>query len=174
MERFTFKDRPNNQRMQVTVDQYAKSSNSEQALLFLDLQWTYREMQKAYDQVLAQYGLSESKFIILMFLNSAEENSLLPSELAEKLGASRATITKLLNSMEKEHWVKKIPSLIDKRAVQIQMTDQGKEVLEAFLPDNFEFVNTLTEELSEEEIDQFFYLLNKIKQGTTKLTKEME
>ena len=162
MERFTFKDRPNNQRMQVTVDQYAKSSNSEQALLFLDLQWTYREMQKAYDQVLAQYGLSESKFIILMFLNS------------EKLGASRATITKLLNSMEKEQWVKKNPSLIDKRAVQIQMTDQGKEVLEAFLPDNFEFVNTLTEELSEEEIDQFFYLLNKIKQGTTKLTKEME
>lgn len=174
MENFTFKDRPDNQRIQLTIDQYAESSDSTLASLFMDFQWTYREMQKAYDGVLDVYGLSESKFIILMFLERAEEHLLMPSELAEKLGASRATITKLVNNMERDQLIKKIPSALDKRAVQVQMTEKGAEVLAEFLPRNFEATKILLEQLTEEEINQFTYLLNKIKQGTANLIKEME
>lgn len=174
MENFTFKDRPDNQRIQLTIDHYAESSDSTIASLFLDFQWTFREMQKAYDSVLEQYGLSESKFIILMFLERAADHSLMPSELADKLGASRATITKLVNNMERAGMIQKIPSPTDKRAVQVQLTDTGKDVLTKFLPKNFEAVNILLEQLDEEEIEQFFHLLNKIKQGTSNLTKEME
>ena len=174
MENFTFKDRPDNQRIQLTIDHYVESSDSTIASLFLDFQWTFREMQKAYDSVLEQYGLSESKFIILMFLERAVDHSLMPSELADKLGASRATITKLVNNMERAGMIQKIPSLTDKRAVQVQLTDTGKDVLTKFLPKNFEAVNILLEQLDEEEIEQFFHLLNKIKQGTSNLTKEME
>lgn len=174
MENFTFKDRPDNQRIQLTIDQYAETSDSTLASLFLDFQWTYREMQKAYDAVLDEYGLSESKFIILMFLERAEDHLLMPSELAEKLGASRATITKLVNNMERDQQIRKIPSVTDKRAVQVQMTETGAELLEKFLPRNFEATKTLLEQLSEDEINQLFYLLSKIKQGTANLTKEME
>ncbi|MBO0459508.1 MarR family transcriptional regulator [Enterococcus hulanensis] len=174
MENYTFKDRPDNQRIQLTIDHYAQESDSTIASLFLDFQWTYREMQKAYDAVLEEYGLSESKFIILMFLERAEEHSLMPSELAEKLGASRATITKLVNNMERDQLIRKIPSASDKRAVLVQMTDIGTEVLVEFLPKNFEATKTLLNQLSKEEIDQLFYLLNKIKQGTDELNKERE
>lgn len=174
MENFTFKDRPDNQRIQLTIDQYAKQSDSTLASLFMDFQWTYREMQKAYDAVLDEYGLSESKFIILMFLERAEDHLLMPSELAEKLGASRATITKLVNYMERDQQIRKIPSATDKRAVQVQMTETGEDILAKFLPRNFEATKTLLEQLSEEEINQLIYLLSKIKQGTANLTKETE
>lgn len=174
MENFTFNDRPDNQRIQLTIDQYAKQSDSIIASLFLDFQWTYREMQKAYDAVLEQYGLSESKFIILMFLERAEKHSLMPSELAEKLGASRATITKLVNNMERDQLIRKVPSALDKRAVQVQMTEAGEKLLAKFLPRNFEVTKTLLGQLKQDETEQFFYLLDKIKQGTANLNKEME
>lgn len=109
-----------------------------------------------------------------MFLERAEDHLLMPSELAEKLGASRATITKLVNNIERDQQIRKIPSATDKRAVQVQMTETGAEILAKFLPRNFEATKTLLEQLTEDEIDQLFYLLSKIKQGTANLTKEIE
>ena len=65
MEKFTFVDRPDNQRIQLLNN--ISEKDSEITKLFLDFQWVYRNMQRVYDDVLDKHGLSESRFIILMF-----------------------------------------------------------------------------------------------------------
>lgn len=174
MEKFTFKDRPDVQRFKATLGKYPGLTSPKVAHGFITLQWTYREMQKSYDKLLAKYDLSESKFIILMFLKQAENQQLLPSEIADKLGASRATVTKMLNKMNSDNWIRKQEQLNDKRAVAIKLLPKGNKIVEKFLPANFKAVEILFSELSSEELEQFLYLLNKVQLGTKKLVDEME
>ncbi|MFC6169759.1 MarR family winged helix-turn-helix transcriptional regulator [Loigolactobacillus jiayinensis] len=173
---FTFNDKPTQQRIQLALEQFTngKTADDKMVGLFLELQWTYRTMQQQYDQLLGRFHLSESQFIILMFLEEAPNHAHLPSELADQLGSSRATITKLVNHMQKDGLVVKQHSKVDKRSVTIQITAQGSHFLKTFLPKNFEAVNTIMDNLSADEIQQLFLLLQKVKQGTQNLKQEME
>ena len=109
-----------------------------------------------------------------MFLKQAHKQQLAPSEIAEKLGAARATVTKLLNKMEQDGWVKKKIDKKDKRMVNIQLLPQGEKVVTNFLPANFKSVALIFSDFSATELDQLFYLLTKIEKGTKKLNQEME
>ncbi|EDN8189366.1 MarR family transcriptional regulator [Listeria monocytogenes] len=170
MDNFTFVDRPSSHRIQAMADTNLEMNTelAKFAELFIDFQWTYRNMQKMYDHLLNKNDLSESRFIILMFLKGAPNHELLPSEIAEKLGATRATASKLLKAMEVKEWISKNCSSSDKRSLPVQLTKDGKKVLDNFLPKNFKFVEQLFENLSNEEIKQLIYLLSKIKEGTQK------
>lgn len=177
MENFTFTDRPDNQRLKLTTELYSQGDaegDSQISELFIDFQWTYRNMQKVYDEVLAKYQLSESRFIILMFLKNAPQWELLPSEISEKLGATRATVSKLLKALEAKEWIRKRASASDKRASPVQLTDAGNEILERFLPENFKTVQLLFQQLTTEEVQQLAYLLQKIQKGTQECAQSLE
>lgn len=175
MDNFKFTDRPDQKRLSRTIAEYGDpKTDVSAAVLFLDLQWTYREMQKAYDQVLAASDLTETRFIILMFLFRAENYCLAPSELATKLGAARPTVTKILNRLMISGLVVKLSAPNDKRSILIQLTPTGKAVLQKFLPRNFEAVQTITAALSPSEIKTLSTLLQKINIGTRNLNLEEE
>lgn len=132
MPDFSFRDRPDKQRVQLTLGKASSSADAEQVLAFLDFQWTFRTMQATYEQLLDQYQLSESKFIILMLLENETDHTLLPSELATKLGSARATVSKLLVGLQKRGWVEKQHPQDDKRTVAIHLTAAGSSVLTQF------------------------------------------
>ncbi len=173
MEEFYFKDRPTRHRIEAS----AKGNSdieSDFVLAFLDFQWSYRKMQKQYDLLLEKYGLTESRFIILMFLQRADDHQLLPSDISEKLGASRPTVSKLLRGMEKNQLIERVPSHTDKRSFFVKLTKLGSKTLADFLPSNFSSVKTIFSMLDSEDIQTLNKLLTKIDTGTLKLKKEME
>lgn len=165
MDKFTFVDRPDNQRLKIMKESYFEA-NSDIVRLFIDFQWTYRNMQKQYDKLLEENGLSESRFIILMFLYQAPNQTLLPSIISDKLGATRATVSKLLKAMEIKGWIIKYPSKTDQRSLSVKLTKDGNQVLNNFLPSNFSIVNELLGTLSQDEILQLSNLLKKINDST--------
>lgn len=167
MDTFNFNDRPDRTRITETATGHAEI-NSDTVLTFLNFQWSYRQMQREYDELLETFQLSESKFIILNFLNHAKDSQLLPSEIAEKLGASRPTVSKLLRGMEKSQFVRKIASEHDKRSIYFQMTPKGRQAFESFLPDNFTSVQTFFSEFNANDLSQLNTLLKKIDAGTKK------
>lgn len=171
MVEFKFNDRPNADRLNLTISEYA-DVDVDAVKLFLDLQWTYREMQKAYDDILARYELTETRFIILMFLLRADKHQLTPAAIADKLGATRATVSKILKRLRANDWVSQTNSVADKRSVLIQLTPTGEEVLQAFLPHNFAAVKTIMAPLSASEITTLTNLLHKVNLGTKNLNSE--
>lgn len=173
MEKYNFIDRPNSERIKATAEEY-HDIDENLVLTFLNFQWTYREMQKQYDLLLAQFNLTESRFIILMFLKRAGVDGLLSSEISEKLGSSRPTVSKILKAMEEIELVKKSHSPRDKRSSYFKITDKGSETLKNFIPHNFEAVKTIFGSLNSEAFHKFSYLLDEINKGTIKLQKEME
>lgn len=79
---------------------------------------------------------AETRFIILMFLYNEPTHQLLPSELSQKLGSTRATTTKVINGLERNKWVVKESSSLDERSVIVRLTAEGIDLLEDFLPEN--------------------------------------
>ena len=165
---YTFNDRPSSDRVLKAMENRSKIDPS-LVLTFLNLQWTYRDLEKEYGRVLEKYRLSESSFIVMMLLFHSDSESLSPSQVAERLGCTRATASKLIKRMEKDDLIVKIASEKDKRSASIQLSKEGRQVLESFLPYNFLFVENLFSAFSEEELSMLNTLLYKLSDGTKKL-----
>lgn len=161
LKEYPLKDRPDAARLELMHQQYL-DVNPEAVLTYLNLRQAYHTVADQYEAVLNQYGLSESRFMILMFLYHAQPNGLSPTVLADKLGATKATTSKLIRGMVNSHLLIKRPVASDKRSSVIVMTAAGLDILHRFLPVNYQTVNHLLVNLSSKERAQLNHLLEKL------------
>lgn len=75
-------------------------------------------------------GLGFTEFLILYYLNQAEEQKMSRVDLAAKVGLTASGITRLLLPMEKVHVVKSGPQEQDARVRSVTITSAGKQKLE--------------------------------------------
>lgn len=75
-------------------------------------------------------GLGFTEFLILYYLNQAEEQKMSRVDLAAKVGLTASGITRLLLPMEKVHVVKSGPQEQDARVRLVTLTSAGKQKLE--------------------------------------------
>lgn len=113
---------------------------------------------------LETYHISESKLtlLLLFFITSNEQQSLQPSEIAEKLDIRRASVTKQLKWLEREHLIIRTVNIKDQRMVDVTITTKGYQLLEQVMPHYWQTCTTLTNQLSEEEMLLLSSLLKKI------------
>lgn len=138
-------------------------SSVEACLNFLD---TTADVYQALDAHFARYGLSMGKFSLLIQLFIAPEEKLTPSEFAERANVTRATITGLLDGLEREELVKRQPHPEDRRRLYINLTNKGRELISGMLPDHFCRTNAMMANLNATEKKQFIVLLGKLRAGT--------
>lgn len=124
------------------------------------------DVQTALETHFARYGLSMGKFTLLMQLLQADEQGLTPSECAERAGVARATVTGLLDGLEREGLVKRQPYPADRRMLSVQLTDKGRKLLSQMLPDHFCRTTGLMAHLTATEKKTLVKLLQKLQAGT--------
>src|SRR5215469_9523006 len=95
------------------------------------------EMIGGFRDHFARHGTSQGRFIILILLNRNPNDNLSPSELAEMSSVTRATITGLLDGLESDGLVKRVPTTSDRRSHSILLTSKGKRFMNRMLPDHF-------------------------------------
>lgn len=76
---------------------------------------------------LAPHRLSEGKFVLLVLLRDLPEG-LAPHELAERAGVTRATITGLLDGLERDGFLARHGDKEDRRKVSVRLTARGRAV----------------------------------------------
>jgi DNA-binding MarR family transcriptional regulator len=118
----------------------------------------------AANLALAPQKISESKLaLLLLFVSQNDKNHfLLPSEIAEKLGIRRASVTKQLIWLEKRRLISRSVSAKDQRMVNVNITSDGYELLARVMPLYWRACTELSNGLSEEEVMLLFTLLQKI------------
>ena len=119
----------------------------------------------AFDIVLGKYGLSQGRFLTLIVMNRTPDKEINPSSLAEKLGVKRATITGLLDGLEKDKLVERVSDPRDRRKTGIRLTANGRELLDELLPDYYRLMAKLTVSLSENERQTMISFLGKVNQN---------
>ena len=91
---------------------------------------------------LARHRLSEGKFVLL-FLLSGKPHGLSPHELAERAGVTRATITGLLDGLERDGFIARSGGLEDRRKIVVVLTGVGQTTAHDLFNEHAEWVASL-------------------------------
>ncbi len=136
---------------------------------FLNLLRTGDDVFAVVDRFLSGHDISQGRFTVLMLLgmecDEEEDRPTTPAALAEQAGVTRATMTGLIDTLEKDRLVAREPDPHDRRTIHVRLTGEGRTVLEAMLPDYFQCVADILRPLSEPERKKLVRLLQKIQGG---------
>lgn len=123
-------------------------------------------MDKVND-VLKPYNISESKLgLLLLFVSGEpERKSLQPSEIADRLGIKRASVTKQLNWLEEHNFISRATRTEDQRMINVDITQKGYQLLAAVMPEYWRTCAEMTNPLTEEETVLLISLLERIKRS---------
>lgn len=114
---------------------------------------------------LGPHGLSEGRFIVLFLLHGAG-GTLPPHELAERGGVTRATISGLLDGLQREGLLQRRHDAEDGRRLQIVLTARGKRLAEDLFNQHTHWIGGLFNALDAAEQRQLSQLLTKVWQHT--------
>lgn len=133
--------------------------------VFLHLLRTGDEAFRVTDAHFQAAGLSQGRFTVLMLLLDKPGPGslrLTPAQLADQSGVTRATMTGLIDTLERDGLVVRQPDPVDRRAQLVEMTPRGVEFITGMLPEHFRRISALMSPLSESERRTLVKLLAKI------------
>lgn len=117
--------------------------------LIMTLLTTARRIDAACTDLLAEYELSEGRLAALLALSA--EPSITPGALAERLQVTRATVTGLLDGLERHALVERGGSTSDRRSLSLRATPVGEALITALTPQYAEWLHQLGSGISAED-----------------------
>ena len=119
-----------------------------------------RKMSRITRDRLAPYGLTPTQFFLLTALY--EEDGLLISALARKVALDRATLTGLLDRLERDGLTERRADPEDRRAIRVHLTAKAEELREALTGLYHDNNGMFLSLLSREEKEVFERVVNKL------------
>jgi DNA-binding MarR family transcriptional regulator len=135
--------------------------------VFLNILHTGDVVSRGEGAFLARHGLNQARLILLVLLDASEDGSMRSSELAEHADVSRATITGLLDTLERAKLVVRTPDTRDRRASCVKITDKGRDLLQRVQPLLIQWTEGILSALSDRERGQLVTLLQKTQKAFT-------
>jgi DNA-binding MarR family transcriptional regulator len=84
-----------------------------------------------------RYGLSQPGFLVILILYSDNQEEWTVVKLADSIGVKAPTMTGILDTLERQDYIKRIPFPNDRRKIMISLTNNGKKRFADILPDHF-------------------------------------
>jgi len=78
---------------------------------------------KMYNRALKDFRLTFPQYLVLLAL--WDDDNVLIKRIGERLGMGIGTLNPILNRLEKQWWLTKQPSLSDKRATVVSLSEKG-------------------------------------------------
>lgn len=122
-------------------------------------------------QSLDEAGISLAQYRVLMHLffaeNMGERSDLTPSEISERQGVSRNTMSALIRNLEEDGLVMRRLDPEDRRRFNISLTSAGRDRVSQYARQHLETMGHCFSALSDEEQETLFQLLAKVGQHVT-------
>ncbi|OAM87966.1 MarR family transcriptional regulator [Termitidicoccus mucosus] len=133
--------------------------------VYLHLLRTSDEVFDLVEKNLAGHHITPGRFMVLMLLwHDAEAlpHCRTPASLADCAGVTRATMTGLIDTLERDGLVIRKPDPTDRRMMSVSLTPKGETLMKTALPGHMRIVTDLMAPLTAEEQKTFVALLRKI------------
>jgi MarR family 2-MHQ and catechol resistance regulon transcriptional repressor len=106
------------------------------------------------------FGLTVGQFGVLEILN--HKGPMMLGELCKKSLVSGGNMTVVVDNLERDGLVERKRSDEDRRAIRVQLTPKGKQLIESIFPDHATYVARLAGVMTEVEQLQLAALLKKL------------
>jgi DNA-binding MarR family transcriptional regulator len=132
---------------------------------YLNLLRAGDEAYRRSEAFFSEHNMSPGRFTVMMLLYDKLEGHPIPqtpADLAEMAGVKRATMTGLIDTLERDGLVTRAHDSGDRRMMLIHLTPKGHSVLESVMPGHFKQMAAQMAPLSEHERKTLVRLLNKL------------
>jgi len=136
------------------------ASEQQGLLLMQHMGQTYRVLQSAFSR---QVGHALPRWRILLALY--EQGEMSQKALAERCYLDPASLTRLIQALQKQGWVERAMDERDNRLTLATLTAEGRAIVESALPQRGAFFRALLEGLSPDQITLLNDMLNRLEQN---------
>ncbi|WP_181954223.1 MarR family winged helix-turn-helix transcriptional regulator [Kocuria coralli] len=112
---------------------------------------------------LKQRGLSDGRMGALLAISAAP--GITPTELADQLEVTRATVTSLTEGLVKQGLISREMPAGDRRALSLKTTETGEQVLDDLIPELLEWLTGKASEILEQERTLTWDVLERLQRG---------
>ncbi len=138
--------------------------NKNEELLY-NIGRTYLLFTKEFSEFYKKFKLTPAKFNLLVLIEHlGKEEGVSQVEISEKLIVSGANITGLIDRLEKDKLVKRMPDIKDRRLNRIKITKKGKKLIEKIWPLHIEKTNSLIKHISSNRKNEVIRCLTEIRE----------
>lgn len=120
----------------------------------------YRQGVSFLGKEYKEYNIGAGQYQFLVYLYM--KDGITHDELTEKIGVDKAATTRAIVKLEEYGYIKKIQDSKDKRKYYIFLTDYAKSSRENIINVSKKWENEIVGELTDKELEQFYYLFRKI------------
>lgn len=107
-------------------------------------------------------NITSRQFMAMLAVLHLPEDETTLNNIAGKLGTSKQNTNVLISNIEKKGYVITIPSARDKRAINVMITESGKQVMLKCGREGISFFANLFHDFTSEELETLWNLLKKL------------
>lgn len=145
-------------------DQYGINMQKEKTdrLIVYEVAGVYSLIEKKVAKYLKKFGLSPSKFNVLMIIrHQGKDEGLSQIEISKRILATPSNMTRLLDRMKKKNLITRFSLEGDRRVNLIRITSEGSALLDKLWPEYCEIVSQVGSILNKKEQTEISKLLLK-------------
>ena len=169
-------DKEKRQKWMQFVQNFHPDIDPQTIRLMDELGFVSRSIYHLREQSIDEAGLSFAQYGVLMHLFFAEQmgeqGELNPSEISERQGVSRNTMSSFIRNLEDEGLVERRLDPVDRRRFNISLTENGRHLVAAHMHDHLDTVGQCFSGLSPDERETLFALLQKLGTHVTAVGRE--
>ena len=121
---------------------------------------TLNVLRKNFNREIKNFDLSSEQYGVLKLVSEAKK--LTPTQIAELLNRDKATITRIIKSLDGKKLIKK--ESINNRSFYIKLTKSGKEMLQKADEIAIKYHKIIMDKIGEDEIKHMLQTLKKIRE----------
>ncbi|MFB5676366.1 MarR family winged helix-turn-helix transcriptional regulator [Paenibacillus terreus] len=121
---------------------------------------TYLSFRKRATRLIAEYDVTPEQYAILNELSKAD--SISQKKLAEILVRDQTTVGKIVDKLMRKELVTRTVDPEDRRAVQLYLTDKGRQLHDELFPLMIGYQKEITAGITQEELAVFYKVFNRI------------
>src|ERR1700690_319051 len=119
-----------------------------------------RKIHRYYENELTKFNITPVQFYVLSALWDSDKIKF--KDLTQILDMDGATLTGLLDRMEKRGFINRPPDPKDRRSVLVELTDKSKEIGQDMIKNANGFDQEFKNKISEEEYNLLLKILDKL------------
>ncbi len=111
-------------------------------------------------------GLSKGRFMVMIQLHGSDDPyGVNISDVISEYRVSSATMTGIIDTLEKEGLIERIRCPADRRRVNIRITEAGRSFMDDFLPRHHAYMESFSARLNDRERLSLVTLMSKLHEG---------
>ena len=127
----------------------------------------HRLSTKRFVQNSHTYGLEISLDQWLVLGPVWKNDGISQKDIAEYCGKDKTSVTKIIDTLEKRNLMVRVPDQLDQRIKRVFLSNKGKEMMKSSLPIMEQTSNEVRKGITDQEINLFKTVLNKIYKNIT-------